>query len=92
MQRSVIKILCTPVRTASFQSLLTIIIIIDEGSIKETVEDVALGRSCMYRRFGGTSVHTRSTRRYIPEDSILQSHHCENFKSYKETVVKKIIM
>jgi hypothetical protein len=29
-----------------------------------------------------TSVHTRSTRRHIPEDGILHSHHCENLKSY----------
>jgi hypothetical protein len=27
--------------------------------------------------------HTRSTRRHIPEDSILQSHPRENLKSYK---------
>jgi hypothetical protein len=30
-----------------------------------------------------TSVHTRSTRRHIPEDGILHSHRCENLKSYK---------
>jgi hypothetical protein len=30
-----------------------------------------------------TSVHTRSTWRHIPEDSILHSHHRENLKSYK---------
>jgi hypothetical protein len=29
-----------------------------------------------------TSVHTRSTRRHIPEDGILSSHLCENLKSY----------
>jgi hypothetical protein len=28
-----------------------------------------------------TSVHTRSTRRHIPEDGILHSQRCENFKS-----------
>jgi hypothetical protein len=28
-----------------------------------------------------TSVHTRSTRRHIPEDGILHSHRCENLKS-----------
>jgi hypothetical protein len=80
--------------------------------------DVALCRSCVTRRFGGTyrlhlqgrkihkrgtrvstladfctlkieailsaetSVHTRSTQRYIPEDDILHSHSCENVKSY----------
>jgi hypothetical protein len=30
----------------------------------------------------GTSVHTRSTHRHIPEDGILHSHRCENLKSY----------
>jgi hypothetical protein len=33
-------------------------------------------------RSSETSVHTRSTRRYIPEDGILHSHRCENLKSY----------
>jgi hypothetical protein len=36
----------------------------------------------MNRRFGGTSAHTRSTQRHIPEDDILHSHRCENLKSY----------
>jgi hypothetical protein len=31
-----------------------------------------------------TSVLTRATRRNNPEDTILHSHHRENFKSYKE--------
>jgi hypothetical protein len=30
-----------------------------------------------------TSVHTRSTRRHVPEDDVLRSHRCENLKSYK---------
>jgi hypothetical protein len=30
-----------------------------------------------------TSVLTRTTRRNIPEDAILHSHHRENLKSYK---------
>jgi hypothetical protein len=30
--------------------------------------DEAPRRSCVDRRFGGTSVHARSTRRHIPED------------------------
>jgi hypothetical protein len=34
-----------------------------------------------------TSIHTRSTRRHIPEDGILYSHRRENLKSYKEEFV-----
>jgi hypothetical protein len=34
-------------------------------------------------RSSETSVHTRSTRRHIPEDGILHGHRCENLKSYK---------
>jgi hypothetical protein len=30
-----------------------------------------------------TSVHTRPSRRHIPEDGILHSHRRENLKSYK---------
>jgi hypothetical protein len=30
-----------------------------------------------------SSVHTRSTWCHIPENGILPSHCCENFKSYK---------
>jgi hypothetical protein len=33
-----------------------------------------------------TSVHTRSTRHYIPEDGILHSHRCETLKSYIDKV------
>jgi hypothetical protein len=33
--------------------------------------NVAPCKSCVNRRFGGTSVHTRSTWRHIPEDGIL---------------------
>jgi hypothetical protein len=29
-----------------------------------------------------TSIHTRSTRRHIPEDGVLHSHRYENLKSY----------
>jgi hypothetical protein len=46
--------------------------------------DVAPCRSGVNRRFGGTSIHTRTTRRHIPEDGILHSHRCENLKSYME--------
>jgi hypothetical protein len=34
--------------------------------------DVSPCTSCVNRRFGGTSVYTRSTWRHIPEDGILQ--------------------
>jgi hypothetical protein len=37
---------------------------------------------CVNRRSSETSVHTRSTRRHIPEDGILHSHRHENLKSY----------
>jgi hypothetical protein len=30
-------------------------------------------RSCVHRRFGRKSAHTRSTQRHIPEDGILRS-------------------
>jgi hypothetical protein len=36
-----------------------------------------------------SSVHTRYTRRYIPEDGILHSHRRENLKSYKFRHVSK---
>jgi hypothetical protein len=35
-------------------------------------------------RSSETSVHTRYTRRHIPEDGILHSRHCENLKSYMD--------
>jgi hypothetical protein len=38
--------------------------------------DVAPCRSCVNRRFGGTSVHTRSTWRHSQEDGILQQFYC----------------
>jgi hypothetical protein len=37
-------------------------------------------------RSSETSVHTRSTRRHIPEYSILHSHRRENLKSYIDEV------
>jgi hypothetical protein len=42
---------------------------------------------CRNRRFGGTSVHTRSTRRHIPVDGILHIHRRENIKSYKNAFI-----
>jgi hypothetical protein len=36
--------------------------------------DVAPSKSSVNRRFGGTSVHTRSTRRHSPEDGILHNN------------------
>jgi hypothetical protein len=38
-------------------------------------------------RSSETSVHTRSTRRHIPEDGILHSHNRENLKSYIQSVL-----
>jgi hypothetical protein len=32
------------------------------------------------------SVHTRSTRRHIPEEGILHSHRCENLKSFVHSI------
>jgi hypothetical protein len=36
--------------------------------------DVAPCRSCVNRRFGGTSVHAKSIWRHIPEDGIFQAY------------------
>jgi hypothetical protein len=33
--------------------------------------------------YSETSIHTRATRRNIPEDTILHSHRRENLNSYK---------
>jgi hypothetical protein len=40
-----------------------------------------------------TSVLTRATWRNIPEDAILHSHHCENFKSYIDiyVIIERVI-
>jgi hypothetical protein len=43
--------------------------------------DITPCGSCK-RRFGGTSVLTRATRRNIPEDDILHTHRRENLRSY----------
>jgi hypothetical protein len=40
-----------------------------------------------HRRFGGTSVQTKNTRRKIPEDGFLHSHRREDLKSYRENIV-----
>jgi hypothetical protein len=40
-------------------------------------------------RSSETSVHTRPTRRYIPEDGILHSHRREILKSYKIVTVSE---
>jgi hypothetical protein len=48
--------------------------------------DVAPSRYCVNRRFGGTSVYTKSTRRHISEDDTLHSHRRENLKSYTNEI------
>jgi hypothetical protein len=40
-------------------------------------------------RSSETSVHTRSTRRHIPEDGILHSHRRENLKSYINSFISE---
>jgi hypothetical protein len=40
-------------------------------------------------RSSETSVHTRPTRRHIPEDGILHSHHHKILKSYKRSLLFK---
>jgi hypothetical protein len=63
--------------------------------------DVAPCRSCMSRRFGGTptmeairfsetSVHTRTTRRHIQENGILQYRKCCIYKRVLHTCVKYV--
>jgi hypothetical protein len=49
--------------------------------------DVGLHRSCVNRRFGGTSVNTISTKRHITEDGIINIISCENLKSYIRNLV-----
>jgi hypothetical protein len=44
-------------------------------------------RSGVNRRFGETSVHTRSRRLHIQEDGIFHSHRRENLKSYMEKII-----
>jgi hypothetical protein len=50
--------------------------------------DVALCRYCVNRRFGGMSIHTRSTLHRTPEDDIIRNNSClatkqrESFISY----------
>jgi hypothetical protein len=38
-------------------------------------------------RFSEMSVHTRTTRRHIPENDILHSHRRENLKFYNNNIV-----
>jgi hypothetical protein len=43
-------------------------------------------------RFSETSVLTRATQHYIPEDTILHSHRSENIKSYIVSEVRRLIL
>jgi hypothetical protein len=42
-------------------------------------------------RYSETSVHTRSTRRHIPENGILHTQRRENLKSYKSYNIQNYI-
>jgi hypothetical protein len=68
------------------QFLMWLIVIFSEKLISNFKNDVfwdmALCRSYVNRRFGGTCIYTSSTLRHIPEDGILHSHRCESLKSY----------
>jgi hypothetical protein len=52
--------------------------------------DLASCRSCVNGRSSETSINTRSTLPHRPEDCILNGHRCENIKSYKTNLARKI--
>jgi hypothetical protein len=64
----------------------TVSVLWTRGTLLDTEECRLLGCGAVLILCSSeTSVHTRSTRRHIPEHSILHSHRCENLKSYNFT-------
>jgi hypothetical protein len=61
------------------------------------VEEISSARNQQASRWLAGSSETsvgaqRTTRRYIPEDSTLHNHRCENLKSYNVNKLSKILV